>query len=152
MLSGGGDEALSRDDELGRLRNRVRRHLTIAPDCSTIEFTGDQDEYEADLEALMQVALPAGREQGLTSANELSEWMLVQILPDCVIPPEEGFESRPDLLLLFTNMRGRLINAGEALPDVDDEELDAELGEPPPEETLELELELDQPKKTTFQE
>lgn len=123
VLLSDNENAPRRDDQLGRRRNAVRRHLMIAPDCSSIELVGDQDEYEDDLGQLFELVLPAAQAQGLETPDELAEFMLVQILPECVIPPAGGFEERPDLSLLFLNMRGRIVEALEQteLPDVDDD-------------------------------
>lgn len=120
LLGGEGEDTPAGGDQLRALRNRVRSHLEVSDDCSSVELVGDANQYGADLEALMEIALPVARERGLVSASELAEFMLVQVLPECEIPPLDGFDSRPDLSLLFIDMRGRIIALGEALPDGDD--------------------------------
>lgn len=116
---GGGD-----GDELDRARDEVRSHISVSSGCTLIELReGHSPEaYEEDLDVYLALVLPHAQELGMTTADEIAEFVLTEILPECIIPPIGGYETRPDISILFINMRGRIV---AMLPETDLPDLDA---------------------------
>lgn len=142
VLLAAGEDAPAPGDKLGSFRNAVRQYFEIGPGCENIAFEGDSEDFGEDVRALLGEILPAAETRGLEGADEITEFMLIQVLPECPIPPEGGFEARPDLALIFTAMRGHVLAAlnQTELPDVTDEgttlplpvTLDPDFGKPDP--------------------